>query len=164
MDFGRLNATEVQAAAAALKMDPQKVTNNADVEMQWAVRAYQHAETHFNLISSVDPKAIRLTRIDDEIYTRFRQEFPDFPVEVLKEEQLKSPEAKEKWRPFCSYFENKVEDFNMGTLIRIDSRKEFSEENSMLVLRIQFLALEIARNREGYNDSIRTLKSNVVAR
>lgn len=45
----------------------------------------------------------------------------------------------------------------MGTLIRTDASKEFSPENSILVVRIQFLAIEIARNREGFNDDIRKL-------
>lgn len=49
-----------------------------------------------------------------------------------------------------------MEDFSFGTLIRIDSDGEYSEENSMLTTRIQFFAIELARNREGYNDGIRT--------
>lgn len=35
-----------------------------------------------------------------------------------------------------------------------DASKEFSPENSLLVVRIQFLAIEIARNIEGYNDEV----------
>lgn len=37
-----------------------------------------------------------------------------------------------KWRPFCNQFEQIVEDFNFGTLLRIDSNKEYTEENSIL--------------------------------
>jgi hypothetical protein len=33
--------------------------------------------------------------------------------------------------------------------------KDYSEENSIIVIKVQFLALEIARNREGFNDDIR---------
>ncbi len=33
--------------------------------------------------------------------------------------------------------------------------KDYSEENSIIVIKVQFLALEIARNREGFNDEIR---------
>ena len=68
----------------------------------------------------------------------------------------------------------------MGSLIRIDASKDYSDENSVLgtqththtrinflfflhcssctllsVPRIQFFAIEIARNREGYNDRVR---------
>lgn len=45
----------------------------------------------------------------------------------------------------------------MGTLIRADASKEFSPDNSILVVRVQWMAIEIARNREGFNDNIRSL-------
>ncbi|NWU35521.1 PBDC1 protein, partial [Hylia prasina] len=84
----------------------------------------------------------------------------------------------QKWRPFCLRFEGVVEDFNYGTLLRLDSRREYSEENSIFggkwgagglggtpnlgliplllssATRIQFFAIEIARNREGCNDEV----------
>lgn len=75
-------------------------------------------------------------------------------VELLDENELKSEGSKYKWRIFCEHF-NKLEDYAFGTLIRADSSEEFSAENSILVVRIQFLAIEIARNREGFNDTIR---------
>ncbi|XP_053407092.1 protein PBDC1-like [Mercenaria mercenaria] len=148
------NASEVSSIGGALQADAGKYENKQDVEFQWAVKAYHHAETYFNLISSVDPRYLKLTQLDDEIYTLFRQEFPDFNVEILDEDKMKSPAAKEKWRGFCNKFQNRVEDFNMGTLIRKNSHEEFSESNSTLVVRIQFLAIEIARNREGFNDGL----------
>jgi hypothetical protein len=43
----------------------------------------------------------------------------------------------------------------MATLIRIDSNLDYSEENTTLVPRIQFYAIEIARNKEGKNDTIK---------
>lgn len=90
----------------------------------------------------------------------------------------------QKWRPFCLQFEGAVEDFNLGTLLRLDCRRGYSEENSVLgerraggagrgaevcvgglavtppplllpaAPRIQFLAIEIARNREGCNGAV----------
>ncbi|NXU67233.1 PBDC1 protein, partial [Horornis vulcanius] len=60
----------------------------------------------------------------------------------------------QKWRPFCLRFEGVVEDFNYGTLLRLDSRREYSEENTIFATRIQFFAIEIARNREGCNDEV----------
>ncbi|NWJ06358.1 PBDC1 protein, partial [Crypturellus undulatus] len=60
----------------------------------------------------------------------------------------------QKWRPFCLQFEGLVEDFNFGTLLRLDCRDGYTEENSILATRIQFLAIEIARNREGCNDVV----------
>ena len=42
----------------------------------------------------------------------------------------------------------------MGTLLRVDSHAPYSAENSLLVPRAQFLAIELARNREGCNESL----------
>ncbi|XP_076363923.1 DALR anticodon-binding domain-containing protein 3-like isoform X5 [Tachypleus tridentatus] len=110
-----------------------------------------------DLLCSVDPQILRLTPHDNTIYEKFRGEFPDFNVKLMSEDQLKSREAKEKWRSFCNQFEGKVEDFNFGTLVRLDCQKDYSEENTIFVTRIQFYAIEIARNKEGHNDCIRTL-------
>lgn len=59
------------------------------------------------------------------------------------------------WRPFCEQFKDEVEDYSFGTLLRLDCKEEFSQDNTTLVPRIQFYAIEIARNREGYNDILR---------
>lgn len=156
------------------------------------------------LLSAADPAGLRLTRADDRIYAAFRRSFPDLRVDLLDVESLKSEPAKEvgaasgggaagsggdadsrlplppqKWRPFCLQFEGAVEDFNLGTLLRLDCRRGYSEENSVLgkrraagwawaglvtapprlpllsaAPRIQFLAIEIARNREGCNGAV----------
>ena len=47
------------------------------------------------LIKSVDAKFLKLTQLDDEIYTQFRKEFPAFNIETLSEDELKTPAAKE---------------------------------------------------------------------
>lgn len=115
------------------------------------------------LISSVDPKFLKLTKTDDLIYSKFREDFPDFNIKILDAELLKSAEAKEvgsicpvigcvcfrnndsksssftsscflrlqKWRPFCNHFESLVEDFNYGTLLRLDCEKDYTEENTI---------------------------------
>ena len=56
------------------------------------------------LITSVDTKALRLTQIDDELYEKFRKEFSDMDIGVIKEDDLKSMESKKVcvWLP--SYF------------------------------------------------------------
>lgn len=105
------------------------------------------------LLTSVHPSCIRLTPYDDQIYQTFRQDFPNLKVDVLSDNILKSPEAKQEWRQFAEKF-NKLEDYSYGTLMRANSAEEFSPENSILVVRIQFLAIEIARNREGCNDDV----------
>jgi len=131
--------------------------NDPILEQEWAMKAFQHAETYFNLLCAIDSKQLRLTRHDDKIYSRFRELFPDFKIDILDENLIKSNEGKTLWRPFCEEFRELVDDYNYGTLIRTDSKGEYSSENSFLVVRIQFYAIEIARNREGFNDSIRHL-------
>lgn len=97
---------------------------------------------------------MQLTPQDNQIYEAFRQDFPDLNVQDINEDELKSDDGKTKWREFIKKFET-VEDFSYGTLLRQKSSEEFNCENSILVIRLQFLAIEIARNREGYNDEIR---------
>jgi len=65
---------------------------------------------------------------------------------------MKSPAAKELWRPFIEGYEKKVQDFNFGTLLRIKADGEYDPENTTFATRLQFFAIEIARNREGLND------------
>lgn len=105
--------------------------------------AVEHMQIYFNLISAIDPKLLRLTPKDDMVYDEFRKQFPELKVDVIDVDQIKSPEAKELWRPFCNKFEGVVEDFNYATMLRIDSKLDYSEENSIVVPRIQFLAIEV---------------------
>ena len=37
----------------------------------------------------------------------------------------------------------------------LDSSQDYEEANSVIVTKIQFYAIELARNREGHNDQIR---------
>ncbi|XP_062453052.1 protein PBDC1 [Rhea pennata] len=152
--LGALGASEAAAAARALSLPADAYGNDPSVEMMWAMKAYQHAEVYFNLISSVDPKFLNLTKVDDQIYGEFRKAFSDLKIDVLDPEELKSEPAKEKWRPFCMQFEGVVEDFNYGTLLRLDCSRDYTEENTIFATRIQFFAIEIARNREGFNNVV----------
>lgn len=147
-----------QAAAHALSLPAEAYGNDPQVELMWAMKAYNHAEVYFNLISSVDPKFLKLTKSDDKIHSAFMESFSDLNLEVLDPDLLKSPEAKERWRPFCNQFEGVVEDFNYGTLLRLDCKKDYTEENTIFATRIQFFAIEIARNRGGYNDVVYNAK------
>ncbi|RVE66259.1 hypothetical protein OJAV_G00124490 [Oryzias javanicus] len=149
-----LGVEGASAAAHALSLPAEAYGNDPRLEVMWAMKAYNHAEVYFNLISSVDPKFLKLTKLDDQIYRSFRESFKDLDVRQLKEDDLKSDPAKERWRPFCNQFEGLVEDFNYGTLLRLDCQKGYSEENSIFSTRVQFFAIEIARNREGCNDAV----------
>lgn len=139
-----------------LNRPAEEFGNDDLLEELWAKKAFEHAELHFNLLCSVDPMLLKLTPYDDIIYKAFREEFPDLKIHVLNEDDLKSESAKIKWRSFIEKF-NKLDDFSFGTLLRADSSKEFSPDNSIFVIRVQFLAIECARNREGCNNGIRKL-------
>ncbi|KAI8088963.1 putative polysaccharide biosynthesis protein [Halteromyces radiatus] len=114
-----------------------------------------HAETYFNLISRMDGSKLRLTSIDDEIYQDFEESFPEIDVLHLNENLFKSPEAKEKWRLWINKYEKRVKEFNFGSLIRVDARDDYTEQNTMFGVRMQFYAIEIARNKKGLNDALR---------
>ncbi|XP_054258163.1 protein PBDC1 [Macrosteles quadrilineatus] len=150
-----MSAEGMLAGASLLSRPAEEFENDQTIEAMWAIKAYEHAEIYFNILCSVDPRLLRLTPHDDLIYKTFREEFPNLDVKVLNEDEIKSPEGKEKWRPFCEKFKTTVEDYSFGTLVRVKSDGEYSEDNSMLTTRIQFLAIELARNREGYNDDIK---------
>ncbi|XP_040855551.1 protein PBDC1 [Ochotona curzoniae] len=145
---------ELVSVAHALSLPAESYGNDPDIEMAWAMRAMQHAEVYYKLISSVDPQFLKLTKVDDQIYSEFREIFDKLKIDVLDPEELKSELAKEKWRPFCLKFEGVVEDFNYGTLLRLDCSQGYTEENTIFAPRIQFLAIEIARNREGCNKAV----------
>lgn len=49
----------------------------------------------FQLISSAQPNLLRLTKEDDRIYTIFLQMFSNLETNIIKEDDLKSIEAKE---------------------------------------------------------------------
>lgn len=151
-----LGADGLIAGANVLNRPAEEFDNDPSVEALWAMKALEHAEVYFNILCSVDPKLLKLTPHDDNIYKTFREEFPDLKVDVLDEDGLKSFEAKQKWRPFCEKFKDVVEDYSFGTLLRLDHTGEYSEHNSILVTRIQFYAIELSRNREGLNDCIRS--------
>ncbi|XP_008589784.1 PREDICTED: protein PBDC1 [Galeopterus variegatus] len=145
---------ELVSVAHALSLPAESYGNDPDIEMAWAMRAMQHAEVYYKLISSVDPQFLKLTKVDDQIYSEFRKNFEKLRIDVLDPEELKSESAKEKWRPFCLKFNGIVEDFNYGTLLRLDCSQGYTEENTIFAPRIQFFAIEIARNREGYNKAV----------
>ena len=63
-------------------------------------------------------------------------------------------ERKKQWREWCNQYEKSVQDYNFGTLLRVDPDEDYTQENTIFCLRVQFLAIEIARNKEGLNKKI----------
>ncbi|GAA5999990.1 ribosome-associated Tef1p biogenesis chaperone CHP1 [Rhodotorula paludigena] len=147
--------------------------NDEGIEMQFAVMCMEQAEAYFGLITKVRPSTLkRLTQWDDEIMEAFEKHFPDYSssddkLRVLDEDEMKSAQGKKRWRDFMMPFEcvfsalsrragitKKIDEFNFGTLIRTNCEDDYTQENSMFGYRLQFYAIEIARNRRGLNDKI----------
>ncbi|VVC36924.1 Polysaccharide biosynthesis domain,Yst0336-like domain [Cinara cedri] len=146
-----IGTSELAVGASLLSRPGNEFGNDEKVEMLWAIKAFEHAEIYFNLICSVDPKLLKLTPHDDKIYNEFRRLFPDLQLDILDENDVKSDVSKIKWRRFSDLYKN-MENYNVGTLIRKDIRGGYDDANSFIVVRIQFYAIELARNREGLND------------
>ncbi|GMT27149.1 hypothetical protein PFISCL1PPCAC_18446, partial [Pristionchus fissidentatus] len=130
--------------------DAESYINDPAVEQYWAIKAYMQANVHMNLIMSVPTKSLKLNTRQDDIYASFRKHFPGLKVETVTEAELKG-DAKPVWREFCEEFKE-LEDFNMGSLLRIDCTRAYSQENTIIVPKMIYLAVEIARNLEGVNE------------
>lgn len=163
-------------AAVPANFDPNEATNFEEIEQQWSVVTVEHLEAYQKLITTFPPSKLRLTKVDDELYSDFISTFPELaplpqpsedskvtpeeyqkslePLTKLDENEMKSKRGKERWRNFIMKYEKVVPDYNFGTILRQDATREYAEDNSMLVTRTQFYAIEIARNKSGINDQI----------
>ena len=111
--------------------------------------------------------------MDDEIYEHLKTDFPEFdPAKTIDEDEMKSKTGKERWRNFLMKYEKKVDDYNFGTMMRANPKWEYGQDETIfgvfvqstsdatrltlksIVPRMQFYAIEIARNRNGLNDWI----------
>uniref|UniRef100_A0A1I7UST3 Polysacc_synt_4 domain-containing protein n=1 Tax=Caenorhabditis tropicalis TaxID=1561998 RepID=A0A1I7UST3_9PELO len=110
------------------------------------------SEVHMNLIMRCDTRILRLNKNQDIILAAFRKSFPDLDVEEVTTSLLKDNGAKEIWREFCEQFKETVDDYSMGTLMRCHAAQSYSPENTVVVPRIIYLAVEMARNLEGVNE------------
>ncbi|EEQ38074.1 hypothetical protein EJF18_60099 [Clavispora lusitaniae] len=139
----------------ASQFDAENAENLEDIEKQFAVKAVMQAETYWGLLSKVKGSQLKLTQHDDDIFTALLEDFPEFKdkakVAEISEAEMKSEVGKARWRTFCEKF-NEIDDYNFGTLLRIKANEEYSQENTIFAVRIQFYAIEIARNRYGLND------------
>ncbi|KAL3257690.1 hypothetical protein ABHI18_006620 [Aspergillus niger] len=135
--------------------DPETAENFEDMEKQFAVKAVEHLMTYWSILEKVPGSQLRLTKMDDDILESFQKEFPDFdPAETLNEDKMKSKEGKEKWRNWINQYEKVIEDFNFGTMLRASPNVEYDRDTTIFAMRMQFYAIEIARNRAGLNDWI----------
>ncbi|KAG9205734.1 hypothetical protein B5807_08127 [Epicoccum nigrum] len=134
-------------------LDAEHADNFEDIEKQFAVKVVQHMETYWNILEKVKGSTLRLTKQDDEIYEHFKKEFPDFDAAAtINEDEMKSKAGKERWRNFINQYEKTVEDFNFGAMLRASPKTDYTQDGTIFAVRMQFYAVEIARNREGLND------------
>jgi len=128
--------------------------------------------TYWAILEKVRGSTLRLTKIDDDIYEHLKTDFPEFdPAKTINEDEMKSKAGKERWRKFMMAYEKKVDDYNFGTMMRADPKWEYGQDETIFgecvaacslgpeaynvtVPRMQFYAIEIARNRNGLNDWI----------
>ena len=133
----------------------ENADNFEDIEKQFAVKVVQHMTTYWSILEKVPGSKLRLTKIDDEINEHFLKEFPDYDLKArINEDEMKSKAGKERWRSFINTYENKIDDYNFGTMLRSSPAEEYSQEETIFAVRMQFYAIEIARNRAGLNDWI----------
>ncbi|EKG15410.1 hypothetical protein MPH_07382 [Macrophomina phaseolina MS6] len=137
------------------QLSPEQADNFEDIEKQFAVKVVQHMTTYWSILERMRGSKLRLTKIDDEIYEHFKKEFPDFdPAATINEDEMKSKAGKERWRNFIMAYEKRVDDYNFGTMLRASPTTEYGEKETIFAVRMQFYAVEIARNRAGLNDWI----------
>lgn len=109
--------------------------------------------TYWSILEKMPGSKLRLTKMDDDILAHFNREFPDFDLKAtINEDEMKSKAGKERWRNFINEYEKKIEDFNFGTMLRANPAWEYGEKETIFAVRMQFYAIEIARNRAGLND------------
>ena len=133
--------------------------------------AVQHMTTYWAILEKVRGSSLRLTKMDDEIYEHLKKDFPEFdPAATIDEDEMKSKTGKERWRKFMMAYEKKIDDYNFGTIIRSNPKWEYGQNETIfgkrftwmfyrapltrIVPRMQFYAIEIARNKLGLNDWI----------
>ena len=141
-----------------LNLNPEEAGNALDMEKQFAVKAVQQMTTYWSLLEKIPGSKLKLTRMDDRIAEHFKKDFPDFDAAAeMDEDQMKSKAGKEQWRNFCMAYaegDDKVDDYNYGTMLRKSPKTEYDEKETIFAVRMQFYAVEIARNRAGLNDWI----------
>ncbi|KAI0448964.1 duf757 domain-containing protein [Xylaria acuta] len=143
------------SAPVPANFDAENADNLEDIEKQFAVKAVQHLETYWAILQKVKGSALRLTKMDDDILEHLKTDFPEFdPAATINEGEMKSKAGKERWRKFMMAYEKKVGDYNFGTMLRTSPKVGYDQDTTIFAPRMQFYAVEIARNRAGLNDWI----------
>ncbi|KAI9680303.1 MAG: hypothetical protein M1829_001189 [Trizodia sp. TS-e1964] len=127
--------------------------NLEEIEMQFAVKAVEHMSVYWRILGTVRGSELRLTRLDSEILEHLKKDFPDFDAAAsIDEDEMKSKSGKGKWRAFMMAYEDKVDEFNFGTLLRINARDEPGEKTTI------FGIVRPAKHGGGEPANMRTLE------
>ncbi|KAF8752181.1 hypothetical protein RHS01_07875 [Rhizoctonia solani] len=126
------------------KFDAEKAENLEEIEKQFAVKAVGHAQTYWQLLEAVPPVALKLTKMDDEIYNDFIEQFPEYKqdpskIEIIDEDELKSKDNKPRWHKFMTAYDKKIQDYTFGSLLRRNAKDDYTEQNTMFVPRMQLV-------------------------
>lgn len=89
-------------------------------------------QTYWAILERVKGSALRLTKMDDEIYSHLNEAFPEFdPAATIDENEMKSKDGKERWRKFMMAYEKKIDDYNFGTMVRNNAKSEYEEDTTI---------------------------------
>lgn len=92
--------------------------------------------TYWAILEKVPGSKLRLTKLDDEIYEHLMADFPEFdPAKTIDEDEMKSKTGKERWRKFLMAYENKVDDYNFGTMMRGNPKWEYGQDETIFGMR-----------------------------
>jgi len=88
--------------------------------------------TYWSILERVKGSSLRLTKLDDDIMEHLEKDFPDFdPAATIDEDIMKSKEGKERWRNFMMAYDKKVDDYNFGTMLRLNPKMEYGREETI---------------------------------
>ncbi|OAA52104.1 putative protein family UPF0368 [Metarhizium rileyi] len=148
-----MDSMSVSGGRVPANFNAEDAGNMEDMEKQFAVKVVQHMQTYWSILEKVKGSTLRLTKMDDEIYEHLKEAFPEHdPAATVNEDEMKSKDGKERWRNFMMAYEKKIDDYNFGTMVRNNAKVEYEEDTTIFVPRMQFYAIEIARNKNGLND------------
>ncbi|CAG5089709.1 Oidioi.mRNA.OKI2018_I69.PAR.g12318.t1.cds [Oikopleura dioica] len=126
-------------------------------DAEWLPKAFQQAQVHMKLLLSLGPCKIKFSPLDEKIYESFRKAFPDFDISNVDEDlqdELISGDNKLQWINWMDELKADLKDFDRKSLLRKRPDGDYTSMNTTFCHRAQFLAIEIARNKEGLNQKI----------
>ena len=136
-----------------------EIENDAGMEERGIFDAIVYAESHWtkltspSLASPADLVMSESAEMDVRLMRSFRGEFgSSFNIACVSVASLKEKKVRVKWRSFLEAVGAVVPLYHMMTLLRLDARLGYTDGNTILVPRVQYLMIEAARNLEGVNN------------